>query len=205
MTKIHPDKKTQNEIMGEVLDPDREMARARRIHAATSFTAAADMAILPISVVKSFSSARIRAKTGKAVIESATPMKTRNAVLLTSLDMVNRRINDVPIPIAKGRLIPAMAIARAFFPVRPRDLGSNSSPARNKKKMRPMFARVSNTVRLLVGNTACKYPLLRPKADGPSKIPPCHKVKFSRLTLAKLLLETVFLAARISNLMNYMY
>jgi hypothetical protein len=134
MTKIHPDKKTQNEIMGEVLDPDREIARARRIHAATSFTAAADIAILPTLVVKSFSSARIRAKTGKAVIESATPMNTRNAVPFTSLDMVKRRMNDVPIPIAKGRPIPTVAIARAFFPVRPRDLGSSSSPARNKKR-----------------------------------------------------------------------
>ncbi|KAK3005231.1 hypothetical protein RJ639_016992 [Escallonia herrerae] len=131
------------------------MARASRIHAATSLTAAADMAILPISVVRSFSSANIRAKTGKAVIERETPINTRNEVPLTPFATVFWRTNDVPIPNANGRLIPANAMPRACFPVRRRDLGSNSRPERNKKNMRPRFARVSNTVTLLGGNMAC--------------------------------------------------
>lgn len=156
MTKTHPDKKTHSDAAGELLDPERATARASRIHAATSLTAAADIAILPTSVVKSFSSARMRAKTGKAVIERATPMNTRNAEALTPFDIVALSKNEEPIPNAKGSPIPATAIPRAVFPVRRRALRSISRPARNKKKMRPMFARVSSTVRLLGGNIACK-------------------------------------------------
>lgn len=156
MTKPHPHKNTHKEIRGELSLPDREIARARRIQAAMSLTAAADMAIRPTSVVRSLSSARIRAKTGKAVIERATPMKTRKGGPLTPLETVARRMNEVPIPKAKGRLIPAMAIPRAFFPVRRRDFGSNSRPTRNRKKRRPKLANVSKTVRLLDGKTACR-------------------------------------------------
>lgn len=154
-TKPQPHKKTQTETRGDLPVPEREMARASRIQAATSLTAAADIAILPTSVVKSFSSARIRAKTGKAVMESATPMKTRNEIPFTPLDIVSLRTNEEPIPSAKGRLIPATAIPRALFPVLRRDLGSNSRPAKNRKNIRPRFARVSNTGRLLGGNIAC--------------------------------------------------
>jgi hypothetical protein len=63
------------------------------------------------------------------------------------------------------------------LPVRRRDFGSSSRPTRNKKKRRPRFARVSKTVRLLLGKIACKYAVFRPKADGPSKTPPCKKEK----------------------------
>lgn len=130
--------------MGEWL-PDRAMARASRIQAAMSLTAAADMAIRPTSVVKSLSSAKIRAKTGKAVMERATPMNTRNGASLTPLEMVPLSTKEEPIPRAKGRLIPARAMLKAFFPVRRRDLGSSSRPTRNMKKRRPMLARVSRT------------------------------------------------------------
>lgn len=88
MTKLHPHKKTHKETRGELSLPDREIARARRIQAAMSLTAAADMAIRPTSVVRSLSSARIRAKTGKAVIERATPMNTRNGGPLTPFETV---------------------------------------------------------------------------------------------------------------------
>lgn len=112
-----PDKKTQSGTREDLPVPERAMARASRIQAATSFTAAADIAILPTSVVKSFNSARIRAKTGKAVMERATPMKTRNAVPFTPLDIVSFRTYEEPIPNAKGRLIPARAMPNALFPV----------------------------------------------------------------------------------------
>ncbi|KAF3953606.1 hypothetical protein CMV_020967 [Castanea mollissima] len=153
-TKPPPHKKTHNETRGERPVPERAMARASRIHAATSLTAAADMAIRPTSVVNSLSSAKIRAKTGKAVIERATPMNTRNGGPSTPLEILPLRTNDVPIPNAKGKLIPAMATLKAFFPVRRSDLGSNSRPTRNKKKSRPRLAKVSNTVRLLDGKIA---------------------------------------------------
>jgi hypothetical protein len=70
------------------------------------------------------------------------------------LEIVPRRTNEVPIPNAKGRLTPAMAMLKAFFPVWRRDFRSNSRPTRNKKKRRPRLAKVSNTVRLLDGKIA---------------------------------------------------
>ena len=151
-TKPQPDKRTQTAVRGDLSEPDNAMARARRIQAATSFTAAADIAILPTSVVSSLSSARMRAKTGKAVIESATPMNMRNAEAFTPLDMVPRRTNDDPIPNAKGTQIPVMAMPKAFFPVRRIDFRSNSRPTRKRKNNNPMFAMVSNNVILLDGN-----------------------------------------------------
>lgn len=57
--------------------PARATARAREIQAATSLIAAAAMAVSPTGVVRSLSSASTRAKTGKAVMERATPMKTK--------------------------------------------------------------------------------------------------------------------------------
>jgi len=173
ITKAHPERKTQRETRGEVLDPERAMARASRIQAATSLTAAADIASRPISVVRSFSSAKIRANTGNAVIESATPMKTRNAVLFTPLEIVAFKTNEEPMPRANGRVIPAKAIPKAFFPVRRRALVSISRPARKRKKRRPRLARVSRTVKLFFGNTASRKALERPRREGPSIIPPC--------------------------------
>jgi hypothetical protein len=156
MTKPNPLRKTHNDTNGDWLLPDKATARARRIHAATSLTAAADIAILPTLVVRSFNSAKIRANTGNAVIDSATPIYTRNAEVFTPLAIVACSTNDEPIPSANGKLIPAIAIARTRPPVFRRDLGSNSMPAKNRKNIRPRFARVSNTVRLLGGKTACR-------------------------------------------------
>lgn len=175
-TKPHPARKTQRETRAEVSDPERAMARARRIQAATSLTAAADMASRPISVVRSLSSAKIRANTGKAVIERATPMKMRNATLSTPLEIVALRTNEEPMPRANGSEIPARAIPKAFLPVLRRDLVSISKPARKRKKRRPRLARVSRTVKLFFGNTASRKALERPRRDGPSIIPPCRLI-----------------------------
>nr|GLL49238.1 hypothetical protein EUGRSUZ_B02181 [Ipomoea trifida] len=163
---------TQTETSGDFPVPDSATAKASRTQATKSLTAAADIAIFPTSVVKSFSSARILAKTGKAVMESATPMNTRKGPWLTPLDIVARSTKDVPIPNTNGRLIPARAIARAFFPVLFKEFRSSSNPTKNRKNSRPRFANVSKTVRLFAGNTAFRKVLLRPNADGPSKIPP---------------------------------
>jgi len=90
-TKAAAQSMTHKETRGDELEPERAMARASRIHAATSFTAAADIAMRPASVVRSLSSARMRARTGNAVMERATPMKIRNEVGLDFLDTVARR------------------------------------------------------------------------------------------------------------------
>jgi len=72
MTKAAPQSNTQRGTKGDASEPERVMARARRIQVATSLTAAADIAMRPTSVVKSLSSARFIARTGKAVMERAT-------------------------------------------------------------------------------------------------------------------------------------
>lgn len=172
ITKPDPHMNTQTETRGERPVPDRAIARASRIQAAISLTAAADMAIRPTSVVKSLSSAKIRAKTGKAVMERATPMNTRKGAPLTPLEIVALSTNDVPMPNANGRVIPASAILNAFLPVCRRALGSSSRPTKNRKNRRPRFAIVSRTVRLCGGKSVWRYFWLRPKAEGPSRIPP---------------------------------
>ena len=58
--------------------PDIATVGASKIHAATSLKAAAAMAVSPTCVVKSLSSANMRARTGKAVMERATPMNIRS-------------------------------------------------------------------------------------------------------------------------------
>ena len=105
-------------------------------------------------------------------MERATPMKTRKGALLTPSAMELRRTKEVPMPRMKGKVIPARAMERAFFPVRLRDLGSSSRPTRKRKKMRPKFASVSRTVRLFAGKTVLRNFELLPRADGPSNIPP---------------------------------
>ena len=51
---------------------------ARMLHAVTSSVAAQAMAVLPKAVLVSPRSSRIRASTGKAVIDIDTPMKRAN-------------------------------------------------------------------------------------------------------------------------------
>ncbi|KAJ0918646.1 hypothetical protein HanRHA438_Chr05g0220351 [Helianthus annuus] len=152
--KAEPHKKTHRATSGDRPVPESATARASRIQAAMSLTAAADMASLPTSVVRSLSSARIRASTGKAVMDIATPMNTINGPWLTPLETVPRRTKETPIPKMNGREIPAMATHRAFFPVRLRDFKSSSRPTRKRKNRSPRLANVSKTGRLLLGKTA---------------------------------------------------
>jgi len=172
MTKATPQSNTQRGTNGDGSEAERAMARARRIQAATSLTAAADIAMRPTSVVRSLSSARILARTGKAVMERATPMKSIKGKRSAPLDIVARRAMEVAIPRRKGIMIPQMAMPRALRPVRRIARMSSSSPTRNKKNRRPMLASVSRTVMLFSGKTAFKNFSFRPIADGPSSIPP---------------------------------
>lgn len=184
--KADPHKKTHIATRGEGPVPDKAIARASRTHAATSLTAAADMAIRPTSVVKSLSSARIRAKTGKAVMERATPMNTRKGAWFTPVEMVALKTNEVPIPKANGRVIPARAMLSAVLPVLLREAGSISRPTRNRKKRRPRLAIVSRTVRLRAGKMVSRYLWLRPNADGPNRIPPCNQIQITHTYISSI-------------------
>jgi hypothetical protein len=183
--KAVPESITQREIKGDVSSPDKAIARARSIQAATSLTAAADIAMRPTSVVRSLSSARIRARTGNAVIERATPMKTRKGTGSAPLEIVALRTTDVPMPRTNGTVIPQRAIAKAFLPVLWIDRMSSSRPTRNKKNKRPMLASVSRTVKLLFGKIVFRNFSLRPIAEGPKSIPPCNAMHIFTKTIIK--------------------
>jgi hypothetical protein len=170
-TKPTPQRRTYTDTNGEPVQ-DSAMASASRIHAVTSFTAAAGMAMRPRSVVRSLSSARMRTSTGNAVMESATPMNTTSGPRDASGHTAARSATEAPTPSENGRGMPATAMARAVRPMRRSEDGSSSRPTRNRKKSRPMLASVSSTVRFSSGNTMLWTTLFRPSADGPRRMPP---------------------------------
>lgn len=187
ITKAAPERRTQSETRGLLWtwllwpSPARARARVRRIHAATSFNAPAATAMPPRRVVRSLNSAKMRASTPKAVTERATPMKTRNGAKATwsAPARVLRRIRARAMPEAKGRDIPATAMANAFLPLRRIETKSSSSPMRKRKKRSPMLATVSSSGVLHDGNTRCLNVLFLPSTDGPNTIPP----RISAMTL----------------------
>lgn len=155
-----PERRTQTETKGllwgppAVPFPASATARASSIHATTSLNAAAAMAVSPTRVVRSLSSARIRASTGKAVMDRATPMNTiywANPTL-SAPSMVFRRTKAIPIPRMKGSEIPAAAIPKALFPLLRIEPRSSSRPTKNRKKRRPMLATDSRIGVLHFGN-----------------------------------------------------
>lgn len=99
-------------------------------------------------------------------------MKMMNGITLLLSPEASGKAKEVTTPIAKGRSMPAAAMEIAFLPVRRRDLRSISRPIRKRKRMRPRFARVSSTVRLLAGKIDFLYAVILPTADGPRSIPP---------------------------------
>jgi hypothetical protein len=111
---------------------DKAMARAKRIQAHMSFTRADDKAILPSSWFMSFSSARIRASTGNAVTERATPRKRMKVPCVMLCSLLCRR-KEKAAPMRKGKIMPERAIAKAFFPVRRITEMSISTPTRKRK------------------------------------------------------------------------
>nr|KYP70782.1 hypothetical protein KK1_010015 [Cajanus cajan] len=133
------------------------------------------MAVSPTRVVRSLSSAKMRASTGKAVMESATPMKTRNCAKAawSAPGRVLRRRRATPMPQTNGREIPTAAMVKALEPERRMARRSSSRPTRKRKKRSPMVATDSSVGVLHEGNIRCRYFLFLPSADGPSNTPPC--------------------------------
>nr|GMD99962.1 Cation/H(+) antiporter like [Ipomoea batatas] len=90
-TKAAQERKTHKVAKGMVSFSAKVMAKASSTHAQTSLMSAEDMAILPRSVFRSFSSARILAKTGNAVMHNDTPRNRTNnlRVRTTILDPIS--------------------------------------------------------------------------------------------------------------------
>jgi hypothetical protein len=135
-----------------------------------SLTMPDDMAILPRSVLASFISANIRARTGNAVMDSETLMKSKHEVSCTFM-MRCLKTEDALVPIKKGSTIPAPAMTSALLPHWRITAMSISTPMRNKKYKRPRWATVSSISRLRRGKTPSPHCFIRPITDGPNMIP----------------------------------
>lgn len=74
-------------------------------------------------------------------------------------------------------IIPAKETVRDNLAFRLMTPASISSPTKNKKRQRPIFADRERYGLDWVGNTCSVNPGIRPNAVGPSKIPPARLVK----------------------------
>ncbi|KAG0473589.1 hypothetical protein HPP92_015446 [Vanilla planifolia] len=174
-TKPAAESRTQREVRAVARESAMAMARARSIHARTSFTTAADMAVRPISVLRSLVSARMRARTGNAVTESVTPRKRRKGTWWTLCEISWRNTKEEIVPMRKGSDMPATAITSGRRPMWSITLASISTPTRKRKRMRPMCATVSRVKILRSGNTVSANCWVFPNNDGPNTIPACNE------------------------------
>ncbi len=88
-------------------------------------------------------------------------------------------------PNPKGRAIPAAPTLRAIRQFDRRSRKSTSRPTKNRNNIRPRLAAVFRTGIEAVGNMAAVKPGIRPKTEGPSRIPPI----ISAMTRGCLILE----------------
>ncbi len=111
--------------------PATAEASASRPHAVTSSTAAAPMAIAPTGCLSMRRSSRMRASTGKAVIDMATPMNSANGTNEVGGPTSPNSGSATATPRVMGRAMLACEISAACW-TRPRSrAGSSSSPTRN--------------------------------------------------------------------------
>lgn len=166
---------------------------ASNIQPTMSFPTPAERTTIPTVVSRSFSSVRIRHKTGNAVMEYATPVKSMKSVNLT-LELINVWYNgtdkaapspakilvsaksigeifgEMKVCIPKGKHIPARAMVTDVRALRLIIAVSISRPTRNKNKHSPMLA-VSDRYGLESSGKMCSVkPGIRPKAVGPREI-----------------------------------
>lgn len=143
-------------------------ANASRLQPMTSFATPADSAIRPTVVSSSLSAERMRQRTGKAVIENETPMKSIKILKLADEGMKLWYIaTDIPHPMANGKTTPDRATTvdkRAF---RRRRLGSISRPMMNRKRQSPIFAVRDRNGIEFAGKMWFVKPGIRPNAVGP--------------------------------------
>ena len=75
-------------------------------------------------------------------------------------------------PNPNGSAIPAAPTLSAIRQLESRSRKSTSSPTKNRNKIRPRLAAVFRTGMEAVGNMAAVKPGMRPKTEGPRRIPP---------------------------------
>lgn len=140
--KVHP---TQVNKIQSAIKPDPALTsatdRASNVHPTMSFPTPAERTTMPTVVSKSFSSVKIRQRTGKAVMEYATPVNNMKWVNLTDWSMkVLYRGTARAAPKPKGMVIPARATVADRRALRLMTEESISRPTRNRKRQSPMLA-----------------------------------------------------------------
>ena len=106
-----------------------------------SFPTPADNTTIPTVVSKSFNSDNILQRTGKAVIENATPAKSMKCVNWISGFMNSLYIAcERPAPMPNGRTMPARATVADRRTLRLITATSISRPTRKRKRQRPILA-----------------------------------------------------------------
>ncbi|PSS21553.1 Cation/H(+) antiporter like [Actinidia chinensis var. chinensis] len=122
---------TQMLVLKAVCVSAKEMANTKRVDPKISLKRAAGLAILPISVSRSLSSARTRAITGSAVVEREREKKIIN--VSCRMVVLSCRRKEKAQPMRKGKKIPEMAKSKPFFPFFRMTERSISSPTMKAK------------------------------------------------------------------------
>ena len=123
--------------------PTAATTKASRHHAVASSTAAQTIVTAPTFVFSRSRSMRMRARTGKAVIDIDAPMKRAKDTKRTPWGACSPYSQAAsPTPRAKGTMMLVCEITIAVCP-RPRiSAGSSSSPTRNMKKTMPYSLKI---------------------------------------------------------------
>mmetsp|Transcript_11315 Transcript_11315/g.15672 ORF Transcript_11315/g.15672 Transcript_11315/m.15672 type:complete len:256 (+) Transcript_11315:1835-2602(+) len=149
-----------------------ETAKAKINQPITSLIAAALRAKVPTRLVNNFSSVRILAKTGKAVILTDTEKKSKKAAkepFSPWLSLCNT--NENKIPNTKGVAILEILIIAPDLSLLRISFGSSSMPMMNMKKIIPICA-ITLMIGISVrGNSHAEKLGILPSAVGPKIIP----------------------------------
>ena len=148
------------------------VASAIKNQALTSSIAAQPIVREPTGPLSIRRSVRIRASTGKAVIDIATPMNSANAAnfMFGPRSLYSGSAAAMPSSIGSAMLALEIAAAGAALPFS--CFWSTSMPIRNMKKISPRFAATPNAGRMSVEKiVACRLGASRPNSEGPSAIP----------------------------------
>lgn len=136
---VHPKQtnKTHNAVNPEPAFT-RATLSANKVHPTTSLPTPAERTTMPTVVSRSLSSVRMRQRTGKAVMENATPVKSIKCVkaMLWSMKWwYTGTANAEPRP--NGRIIPARATVKDILAFRLIIEPSISRPTRKRNRQRP--------------------------------------------------------------------
>lgn len=75
-------------------------------------------------------------------------------------------------PKPNGRAMPAAPTLSATFQLDSSSRRSTSRPTRKRKRTSPKLAAMESTGREALGNIASEKPGIRPRTDGPRRMPP---------------------------------